>query len=109
MLEAVDDGRNITLQAQSPDDSTKTYLEAKGKEYADGDFIINDYILDSETYALTEYKGRCIHNDGGEDLLYEVAITYDVQRPEIAQNMMERSNPETDFRTLTVVLDPNTE
>lgn len=79
------------------------------REYADGDFIINDYTLDSEKYALSEYKERCIHKDGSEDLLCEIAVTYDVQRPKIAQDMMERSNPETDFRTLTVVLDPNTE
>ncbi|MDD5952371.1 MAG: hypothetical protein PUC32_01765 [Oscillospiraceae bacterium] len=103
LVSATDDGTQIHL---------KTQYDAKQDEpdlgLSKGDHCDYVYVLDSKTYELIEGRQTLTDADGKMTVDYRSKITYDTPLPKEAAEMEERSKPDTDLRTLTVVLDPNT-
>lgn len=99
----------IVLTTQSNSEVTKKHLENSfGMEYKSGDCFEWVYTLDPSDLTLTHFAMRLVHADGTDELNTELQLEYDVDRPDWAQEMIDRCLPENDVRTLTVVLDPNT-
>ena len=106
---AIDDGNEITLITTLDEEQTAALMEEAAIEYQEGDTLKLEYHLDSKTLALLTSSEELVHTDGSATDMGTIKITYGGNRIDEAQEMFERSTPENDLRTLTIVLDPNTE
>lgn len=109
LLEAVDDGEVIVMKTELDTEKTKEMLEKEEDSYLSGDVIRYTYKLDAKTYALLEIRVFLLHADKTSEDWGTMTAAYNVERPVGANELLERSKPETDIRTVTIVLDPNTE
>lgn len=106
---AKDNGNEITVITTLNEEQTAALAEDTETEYQEGDTLKLTYRLDSNTRALLALSKELVHTDGSATDNGTLKVTYGEERIEDAGEMLERSKPENDLRTLTVVLDPNTE
>lgn len=105
----VQKGENLLLSTSlSPKDTKKT-LEGYGGAYADGDIMKVVYILDAKTYALAETVTKVEKKDGSVEEIGGVKVTYNPERPKLADEMYQFMTESKDRHTVTIILDPNTE
>lgn len=106
---AKDNDNEITVITTLNEEQTAALAEDMGTEYQKGDTLRLTYRLNSSTLALLALSKELVHTDGSASNTETITVTYGEERIDDAQEMLERSKPENDLRTLTVVLDPNTE
>lgn len=106
---AIDDGNEITVVTTLNEEQTTALAESSEIKYQEGDTLKRMYHLDSKTLALLALSEELVHTDGSSSDAGTIKVTYGEERIDEAEEMLERSKPENDLHTLTVVLDPNTE
>lgn len=109
VVSAIDNGRQITVLTTLGEDQTIALLADLEAEYLPGDTMRLQYLLDSKTLALQSASETLVHTDGTTADLGTLQVTYGIARTEDAVEMLERAKPANDLRTLTIVLDPNTD
>ena len=109
IVEALDDGKTITIETEIAAGEWEEYFNSLEIDYLPEDYVSNIYEVDSENYALQKSVTALVHPDGTSEEIASMTISYDEERPEEAKELLERARPSTDIRTITVVLDPNTE
>ena len=83
--------------------------EENGERYSEGCAIENTFKLNAKDFSVTEIVSESIFPTGAREDAGILTVAYDRDVPEEAQSLFDRAKPTADIRTLTVVLDPNTE
>lgn len=73
-----------------------------------GDIAVMQYTLRAEDRSITEYSIRIQHADGTSDQFGELTMTYNTERP-AAANMLFEHMTLPDTRTITVIVNPNSD
>ena len=87
---------------------TRSSLLAYGEEI-EGGYCEYIYEVDPEQLFLLGGSYTSYTPEGVASIYTTWHVEYDVERPAQAQELLERVNPQQDYRTVTIVLDPGTE
>ncbi|MGN0670593.1 MAG: hypothetical protein ACI4JZ_08585 [Oscillospiraceae bacterium] len=109
VLTAVDDGSEIIVTTELDEQQTLEIKDDFGEDYREGDKLRMKYRLISETLAMTSCTDELLHADGTTTPFDKTTVSFGDKRSDEAQEMLERAKPTADIRTMTVVLNPNTE
>lgn len=86
-------------------------MEELGYEFSEdeaGGYFLTEYYLDANSLDIRKIKERFVYEDGVKALPNTMVVEYNAARPEQADTLLARAKQNSDVRTLTVVLDPNT-
>lgn len=109
VLTAVDDGSEIIVTTELDEQQTLEIKDDFGDDFRDGDKFRVKYRLITKTLAMTSCAEELLHADGTTTPLGKTTVSFGDKRSDEAQKMLERAKPTADIRTMTVVLNPNTE
>lgn len=109
VLTAVDDGSEIIVTTELDEQQTLELKDDFADEFRDGDKLRLKYRLISGTLAMTSCTEELLHADGTTTSFGKTTVSFGDERSDEAQEMLERAKPTADIRTMTVVLNPNTE
>jgi len=88
---------------------SRVIIEEQGWEYEMYSHIQADLLLDPETYVILETEEYLVSPDGTKRLYCTSEYSYDVQPPEMAEELYARTQPGENTRTITLVFDPNSD
>lgn len=109
VLTAVDDGSEIVVTTELDEQQTLEMKDDFAEDFRDGDKLRVKYRLITKTLAMTSCTEDLLHADGTTTHIGKNVVSYGDERSDEAQEMLERAKPTADIRTMTVVLNPNTE
>ena len=101
LIEAVPDGEKLIVKTRLSEPSFGEDIEGGYCEYI--------YEMDRQDLRDLDSSYTSYTADGAEVFHVDYHVEYDVERPAQAQELFERMNPQEDYRTVTIVLDPGTE
>lgn len=107
--ECVKDGDVLRIRTRGAEEDTRANLESKGMEYEEGSYMELTYTVDAKTWALQEVNEVFVKADGTEVDFGNVKVTYNPERPEVAEQMYQDVMKSPKTKTITFVLDPDTE
>ncbi len=107
--ECVKDGDVLRIRTRGAEEDTRANLESKGMEYEEGSYMELTYTVDAKTLALQEVNEVFVKADGTEVDFGNVKVTYNPERPEVAEQMYQDVMKSPKTKTITFVLDPDTE
>lgn len=104
------EGDRLVVTTRIEGEAARNQVERDfGTTYMEGDWIEVEYEVDRADLRLLRCSAKLLHADGTQAADSMVTLIYGIERPKLAQEMLKRCFPENDLRTLTVVLDPNTD
>lgn len=106
--EASLDGDQWKVTTVLSDEEFKAALEGFAYEYEEGDILINEYILDADTLLIQHVVETIKKADGTTEELGVLEISYGVEMPDEMKTLYQKMNEEP-LRTVTIVLDPDTD
>ena len=107
--ECIQEGDHLIITTSLPAEDTKETVEGYGYECEEGDSMRVVYTVDAQTYALVEETTEIVKADGAVETLGGIKVTFNPERPESADEMYRFLTESENMRTVTVILDPDTE
>lgn len=107
--ECTREGDLLKIVTTANPDDLKESMEYWGVEYLEGDTAQITYTVDADTYALQELSNVVNRADGTTLNFGTVEVTFDPERPQDADEMYHYITDSPDQRTITLILDPDTE
>lgn len=107
--ECVKDGDVLRIRTRGAEEDTRANLESTGMEYEEGSYMELTYTVDAKTWALQEVNEVFVKADGTEVDFGGMKVTYNPERPEVAEQMYQDVMKAPKTKTITFVLDPDTE
>lgn len=104
LVDCVKDGDTLLLTSQIP---TKQFVKLVGHK-AEGDYILMEYRLDPDTYAIEEFTETIMHSNNTTTISLKTTVEYDTDCPEMATTLYQHATQTDNLRTVTVVVAPDT-
>lgn len=104
LVDCVQKDDKLLLTTQIP---TESYVDIVGHRY-EGDYVLLEYILNKETYAIEEFTETVMHKNNTTTISLTATVEYNAARPEMAEELLSHATQTENLRTVTVIVAPDT-